>query len=145
MERKEFIMKKEFQNVVDAYPVIISYDSNETEYPYFAHIVDLDSDTTGQSLEDVIKMARCAIGDEIIARQDEGLDVPKASRNVQADSKDDIVTYIDINVNKYRATIDNRTVKKTVTIPSYLNELGQEKGINFSEALTNTLREKLNI
>lgn len=138
-------MKKEFKNIIDAYPAIISYDSNEKEYPYFAHIVDLDSDTTGKSLEDVIKMARCAIGDEIIARQNEGLDVPKASRNVQSDNKGDIVTYIDINVNKYRATVDNRTVKKIITIPSYLNELGQAKGINFSEALTNTLREKLNI
>jgi predicted RNase H-like HicB family nuclease len=138
-------MKKEFKNIVDAYPVIISYDSSEKDYPYFAHIIDLDSDTTGKSLEDVIRMARCGISDEIIARQESGLEVPKASRNVQTTNKDEIVTYIDVDINKYRTLVDNRTVKKTVTIPSYLNELGKEKGINFSEALTNTLRKELSI
>ena len=36
-------------------------------------------------------------------------------------------------------------IKKTVTLPSYLNELGKEKGINFSALLVNALKNELQV
>jgi hypothetical protein len=52
---------------------------------------------------------------------------------------------VDINFKKYKAQRDNKVVKKTLTIPNYLNELGIEKGINFSLTLTEALKEKLDV
>jgi hypothetical protein len=39
--------------------------------------------------------------------------------------------------------LDERTIKKTLTIPNYLNVLGEEAGINFSKVLTETLKDRL--
>jgi len=35
------------------------------------------------------------------------------------------------------------SLKKTLTIPNYLNEAGIEAGINFSQVLAESLKEKL--
>lgn len=52
---------------------------------------------------------------------------------------------MDINFKKYKAQHNNKVVKKTLTIPNYLNELGNEQGINFSLTLTEALKEKLGV
>ncbi|PRY75083.1 hypothetical protein [Alkalibacterium olivapovliticus] len=52
-------------------------------------------------------------------------------------------TLIDINFKKYKSQFDTKAVKKTLTIPNYLNELGKENDINFSLTLTEALKEKL--
>ncbi|GAB2027393.1 hypothetical protein [Lactovum odontotermitis] len=38
---------------------------------------------------------------------------------------------------------NNKLVKKTLTIPNYLNVLGVEKGINFSQLLSDSLKKEL--
>lgn len=40
---------------------------------------------------------------------------------------------------------DNRTVKKTLTIPSWLNELALERNINFSQTLQEALMKELGL
>jgi hypothetical protein len=39
----------------------------------------------------------------------------------------------------------NKAVKKTLTIPKWLDELAVEQGINFSHALQEVLKEKLGL
>lgn len=41
--------------------------------------------------------------------------------------------------------LDNRAVKKTLTIPSWLNALSIENDINFSQTLQEALKEKLGL
>ena len=41
--------------------------------------------------------------------------------------------------------MDNRSVKKTLTIPWYLNELAEQKKINFSQLLQVALKERLGV
>ena len=40
---------------------------------------------------------------------------------------------------------NNRAVKKTLTIPAWLNAISEINNINFSETLTNALKEKLGL
>ena len=42
-----------------------------------------------------------------------------------------------------RMQMNNRPVKKTLTIPYYLNEMAEERHINFSQVLQTALRERL--
>ena len=44
-----------------------------------------------------------------------------------------------------RAKMDNRTVKKTLTIPWYLNELAEARHINFSHTLRQALQTQLGV
>lgn len=38
-----------------------------------------------------------------------------------------------------------RTVRRNVTLPSYLNELGEKAGLNFSQVLQDGLRQRLGV
>lgn len=53
--------------------------------------------------------------------------------------------YLDVNMFSIRAAMENRSVKKTLTIPWYLNELAERKHINFSRVLQAALKDKLGI
>ncbi|BCS80611.1 hypothetical protein CaldiYA01_05710 [Caldicellulosiruptor diazotrophicus] len=44
-----------------------------------------------------------------------------------------------------RHKMDNKAVKKTLTIPQWLNILAEKNNINFSQVLQEALKEKLGI
>ena len=52
---------------------------------------------------------------------------------------------VGIDVSEYRRKNDMRTVKKNCTIPSWLNEMAVERGINFSATLQEALKQKLEL
>lgn len=136
-------MNKHFTSVKAAYPVLITKIADKRQ-PYMAYIPDFDSNTAGSSLFDAINMARDAICEEGLARQDAGLPIPTPSteiKNPDGAQK----TFVDVDLDAYRRIADSHTVKKTVTIPSYLNELGIQNKINFSALFTDALREKFGV
>jgi hypothetical protein len=45
----------------------------------------------------------------------------------------------------WREKIVNKTVKKTLTLPSWLNIEAERCGINFSQTLQDALKQKLNV
>lgn len=125
---------------VVVYPIVISYDPKEAEYPYFVEIPAVNGFTEGTSLEDAIKMAEDYIGSLSLS----GKPMPKSVYSLPKADNGDTVTLVRVDLAKYKREHDNKLVKKTLTIPNYLNELGQEEGINFSAVLTAALKEKLN-
>jgi len=40
---------------------------------------------------------------------------------------------------------DNRTIRKNLTLPSWLNDLAVKAGVNFSQVLQEGLKEKLDV
>ncbi len=46
---------------------------------------------------------------------------------------------------EYRKFYDNRAVKKTLTIPSWLNTMAERQGVNFSAVLQAALKHELNV
>ena len=46
---------------------------------------------------------------------------------------------------EYRRLNDNKAVKKTLTIPAWLNTMAEREGINFSSVLQNALRNELHL
>lgn len=58
-------------------------------------------------------------------------------------NKDVFVTLIQARTEPVRDAIQNRAVKKTLTIPQWLNEEAEKQGINFSQTLQYALKEKL--
>lgn len=66
------------------------------------------------------------------------LRIPKALKN---ETILIITVDLELEVSKRR----NRFIKKTVTIPEYLNILGVRNNLNFSQILAEGLREKLEI
>ena len=57
----------------------------------------------------------------------------------------DIVSLVACDTLEYRKFFDKKAVKKTLTIPNWLNTMAERADINFSTALQEALIEKLNI
>lgn len=67
---------------------------------------------------------------------------PSDAASIELD-EGDVVCYVDINMFAARSKMDHRTVKKTLTIPWYLNELAEARHINFSRTLREALQAQL--
>ncbi len=55
------------------------------------------------------------------------------------------MTLIDVDMRAYRRTKESRAVKKTVTLPSWLNEEAEAAKLNFSAILQDGIKEYLHI
>ncbi|MDL2214339.1 type II toxin-antitoxin system HicB family antitoxin [Clostridia bacterium OttesenSCG-928-O13] len=124
-----------------AYPVILTPDTGG----YVVTVPDLDIGTQGDSVADAIYMARDVIGLWGISQQDAGRAIPEPSDHEPPHGEDEMVTWVDIDFDKYRRANDQRTVRVNVTVPQYLKVLGEDANINFSQTLQKALKEELNI
>ena len=122
------------------YPAVLKEENNKV----YVRVPNLKGcNTVGDDFADAIEMARDAIEMWLCIAEDNGEEIPAA--DMQMESEDGIVTLIDADTNEYRRITDNRAVKKTLTIPSWLNVKAEKAGINFSAVLQNALKEQLNI
>ena len=136
----------------EAYPVLIKQDGND----FLVYVPDWDIYTEGKDFPDAIYMARDAIGLKWMDALDEKSDFPNASTKDQAiekakqeadeelDFSDGTLTFVDVDCELYRSKIRNRAVKKNCTIPFWLSEEAEKRGVNFSKVLQDALLEKLN-
>lgn len=124
------------------YPIIMT---PAKEGGYVVSIPDLSINTQGDSISDCIDMARDAIGLWGICQQDAGNQIPCASNIEPAHSKGEIVTLVDVDFDAYRKANDTRAVRRNVTLPSYLNDLGEKAGLNFSQVLQDGIKTRLGI
>ena len=91
-------------------------------------------------------MARDAIELCGIGYEDNNQAIPEPSElnSVQC-SPSEIKLAVDVDFAAYRRMIDNRSVKKNCTIPSWLNERAEKANINFSAVLQEALKQRLQI
>lgn len=112
---------------------------------YSVSVPDLNIGTQGETIAECIDMARDAIGLWGIAMEDAGNAIPEPFSLDPIHQAGDIVTLVDIDFAAYRRANDMRTVRKNVTIQSWLNDLAEKEGVNFSQVLSDGLKQKLNI
>nr|DAL51625.1 MAG TPA_asm: HicB-like toxin [Caudoviricetes sp.] len=124
------------------YPVILHPDP---EGGYTVLVPDLNIGTQGETVAECIDMARDAIGLWGICEQDAGRIVPAPSGLAPRHEEGETVTLVDIDFDAYRRAQDTRAIRKNVTIPSYLNDLAERAGVNFSQVLQDGLRQRLGV
>ncbi len=124
------------------YPVILH---PEVEGGFSVSIPDLNIGTQGETIAESIDMARDAIGLWGICEQDEGRVIPEPSGLTPEHEEGELVTLVDIDFDAYRRAHDMRTIRKNVTIPSYLNDLAERAGVNFSQVLQDGLKQRLGV
>lgn len=122
-----------------AYQIILTPDTQG----YIVTVPDFNCNTQGRDIADALFMARDVIGGMGITMQDLGKDIPEpGSANFTVGEKD-ILTYVDVDFTEYRKRIENKRIKKTLTIPSWLNEKAEAEHINFSRVLEDALISRL--
>lgn len=123
------------------YPVILTPD----ELGYSVTIPDIDRNTQGRDLAEAIYMARDALGAWAICEQDNGRVIPEPSTTEPPHETNELVSWVDIDFDKYRRANDMTTMRINVSVPKFLKVLGDEAGINFSQELQERLKERLHI
>lgn len=69
---------------------------------------------------------------------------PSAIEDIHC-SEDAFATMIFCDTLEYRKYFDNKAVKKTLSIPNWLNTLAEREGVNFSYILQVALKERLGL
>ena len=124
-----------------AYPIRLT----PAEHGYVVYVPDLDINTEGDSIADAIDMAADAIGLWGVTAQDLGRGIPPASDVLPACGPGEQAAFALVDFDAYRRANDMRTVRKNVTLPSYLNDLAEKAGINFSQVLQEGLKKQLGV
>lgn len=123
------------------YPVILT----KNDKGYLVEVPDLlGCYTFGDDLYDAIDMARDAVSMWLCNMEDGNEEILKAS-DVNCVDENQITTLIDVDTIAYRKQFDNKAVKKTLTIPSWLNAKAERAGVNFSQVLQKALIKELGI
>lgn len=108
---------------------------------------DLDNAATfGENMHEALYMAKDLLAGWLLDAEDEkeAFPVPSDHLNIPV-APEDLLIPIEIDLAFYRKKFNSKPIKKTLTIPSYLNDLGNEAEINFSATLTEALKEKLEV
>lgn len=126
-----------------AYPIVMSKGKTHI----VVYIPDFDINTQGTDYADAMEMARDAIGLMGIDMEDEHEEIPAPSDmgSVKGESESDIVTLVDVDFTEYRRRNDMRTVRRNVTLPSWLNAAAEKSGVNVSAILQNALKQELHL
>jgi hypothetical protein len=107
---------------------------------------DFEKNTQGKGIADAIDMAKDALEMMGVFWQDEGRKIPAPSPINEVKAKEsDIVTLVAVDFDEYRRKTETKAVKKTLTLPSWLNVKAEDAGINFSAVLQEALKEKLGV
>lgn len=70
---------------------------------------------------------------------------PPSDINSICTEANEFTTLISCDTMEYRRFYDNKAVKKTLTIPNWLNTVAEKANVNFSATLQEALISKLNL
>lgn len=130
-----FDMKKYF------YPAIFSKEGNA----YNVKFLDFeDIFTFGNGFEDAYYMAQDALYAMLPEYKN---NLPKPTFNYMGVKikKDEFITMVELDPVEHEKKISSKTVNTTVTMPEWLKNLADMKGLNFSRVLQDSLKKELNL
>jgi len=123
------------------YPVIFEEDDGKIGVT----VPDIPSTFTyGDDMADAIFMAQDVIAMMLADYEDNDKKIPAPSKIEDIKTKG-IVSLVVADTDEWRKLVDNKAVKKTLTIPNWLNTKAEKAAINFSQTLQDALCAKLGI
>ena len=127
------------------YPAIITYEDNV----FYIGFPDFEKEfynTYGDTFEEAVEMGKeyLVLLLEELENEKKEFPTPSKIKKVKELLEDNQeLVYISLNYEYEKSLIKIAYVKKTLTIPSYLDILAKNKNINFSQVLQEALKKKL--
>ena len=125
------------------YPAILSYDDDgiSIEFPDIPGCLSC-ADTS----EEAAKNAKETLGLHLwsFEKDDDEIPIPTDLTKITLEEKQ-ILLMVEVFMPPIRGRQANRFVKKTLSIPSWLNAEAERAGVNFSQILQTSLKEHLGI
>lgn len=104
--------------------------------------------SSGDDEQDAIRMAKEALTLHLYGMEEDGEEIPQPSsiRTIQ-ESLDphEYVVAIEVWMPPFRDKMQQKAVKKTLTIPKWLDDIAKEHGVNYSFILQEALKKHLDV
>ncbi|MBE6845249.1 MAG: HicB family protein [Ruminococcus sp.] len=108
--------------------------------------------TCGDTLANAVEMAVDCLALYLYSAKRDKEDIPAPSdiNDIDVNAEYDeyetaFINMVSVDVEEYAKKHFEKSVKKTLTIPSWLNEIAVENNVNFSQVLQNALKEQLHL
>lgn len=125
-----------------AYPATFTIEESgliAVDFPNFDNCF-----TCGNNIPDALEMAADVLALTLCDIEKNGAQAPAPSniKSIEAPASG-FVSMVYCDTVAYLRKTDNRAVKKTLSIPSWLNEAAERRGVNFSSTLQRALMQEL--
>jgi antitoxin HicB len=102
--------------------------------------------TQGDDMQQAYEMAVEALGLSLSSMEDNGESIPEVSRPQDIQIEDGaFLVVVEFDMAEYRRKHCSRAVKKTLSIPEWLNDIAIRQNVNFSQVLQEALMEKVGV
>ena len=102
--------------------------------------------TCGDSLDEAMSMAEDVLAFTLYSMEKKSSVIPSPSRLQDLKvKKNEFVNYIHCDTIGYQKRNNNKAVRKSVTIPEWINEAAVQAELNFSQVLQDAIKEKLHL
>jgi len=119
----------------------VEYEGISVEFPNLPGCL-----TCGDTEEEALRMAKDALELHLYGLEEDGEKIPNPSKISQLGiDKNQFIALIDVWMPPIRDEMALKAVKKTLTIPKWLNDLAEEKRVNFSHVLQTALKNYLGV
>lgn len=126
------------------YPAIFQLEDNGSYSVFFPDVPGCN--TCGDDMEDAYAMAFDALGLMLEYMEDNKKPLPTPSTPGSiALENGQFVVVIRFDMMEYKKKTSSKAVKKTLSIPEWLNEEALARNINFSQVLQDALMQKIGI
>ena len=102
--------------------------------------------TSGQTLSEAMYMAQDALSLMLMDMEDDGAAIPAPTdiKSIRC-ADNEVASPVRADTVEYRKLYGKQAVKKTLSVPAWLNTMAEQKGLNFSAVLQAALRQALDI
>ena len=119
------------------YPAIFHQDEDS----YWVEFPDLDGcHTFGSTINETVEAAQEALSGYLLTLLEQGQDIAAPSDMSVIHTDDGFCSLVSCDINQYK---DTKAVKKTLSIPAWLNDRAVAMDINFSQVLQEALLFKI--
>lgn len=130
-------MKKQ---ILLTYPAIFTLENDE----YWVEFVDLKGCfSDGKTLAEAMENAKEAMG---LFLEDLS-EYPKCTTDIKSIKLEEnqIISFVSVDLEEHKRKYENKSVKKTLSIPAWLNTMAEKENVNFSQILQKALMDTLNV
>ena len=100
--------------------------------------------TTGKDVPEALEMITDAASLWLVVAEDKGMPIAEPTpQNALERGPDDLCALIQVDTIAYRAQTDTRAVRKNVSLPAWMANLADKRGINCSQILQESLLQRL--
>lgn len=125
------------------YPAIVYFDNDgiSIEFPDLPGCL-----SCAENENEILKCAKEALGVHLygIEQDNDVIPEPSSIKDIKPD-ENGVIMLVDVFMPTVRDRIRNHFIRKTLSIPYWLNIAAEQQGVNFSGVLQNALKEYLHI